>query len=240
MLVPAPLLLIAIGVLAGKLGAAGAKGAMLKTGATAAAGAALATGMMVGALEVFGPGDPAPQSAQSLALPTGHVAKGAPLPGGTSVIRRPIRFANGLTRVTSVTLHCPPGLLVADLLHLRGAGAAYAPGTIPGSSRSARVIVKPRRGVTSTRVSVLCKAPDARGSIVAASPLTAARAAGRPILHVHVERSELLLRPRGAAVGSVRFAQPVQPLGRATNAGWQRIRLDTGLTGWVRTTVLGR
>ena len=41
---PGPLLLIAIGVLAGKVGAAGAKSAMLKTGATAAAGAAIATG----------------------------------------------------------------------------------------------------------------------------------------------------------------------------------------------------
>ena len=50
MLVPGPLLLIAIGVLAGKVGAAGAKGAMLKTGATAAAGAALATGVVVGGL----------------------------------------------------------------------------------------------------------------------------------------------------------------------------------------------
>ena len=232
MLVPGPLLLIAIGVLAGKVGAAGAKSAMLKTGATAAAGAAIATGVVVGGLEVYGPGDPAPQSAQSLALPAGTVAKGAKLPIGTWVIRRAVSFHAGGPRVTAVTMDCPAGLRVADLL---SASAWYAPGTITGSSRTARVFVTPRRGTHSTEVSVLCKAPDGSGSIVANSALSA----GKPIRLVKVAGSELLVRPGGAAVSSVRFDQPVQPLGRATAAGWQRIRTDVGDTGWVRTTVLG-
>ncbi len=234
MLVPAPLILIAIGVLAGKVGAVGAKGAMLKTGATAAAGTALATGLAVGALEVFGPGDPAPQSATSLALAKGHLAKGAPLPPGTAMISRTVHVASGSPGSTIVTMPCPPGLRVADLLALPGASAAYAPETIPGTSRSARVHVQPRPGAGSTRVSLLCKAPDARGSIVAGG------AAGGPTRRVRVARSELLVRPGGAAVGSVRFGQPVQALGRATTAGWQRIRTDAGATGWVRATVLGR
>jgi hypothetical protein len=208
---------------------------MLKTGATAAAGAALAAGVVVGGLEVFGPGDPAPQSAQSLALPAGAVAKGAPLPTGTSVIRRAVSFGAGAPRVTTVTMTCPGGLRVAELLALRGAGAEYAPGTISGSSRTASIRVTAHRGTLSTRVSVLCKAPDAHRSIVANSSLSP----GKPILRVKVARSELLVRPGGAAVSSVRFRQPVQPLGRATAAGWQRIRTDVGDTGWVRTTVLG-
>lgn len=239
MLVPGPLLLIAIGVVAGKFGAAGAKGAMLKTGAIAAAGAALATGVLVGGLQVFGPGDPAPQSVKSLALPSGYVAKGAPLPARTSVIVRTVRFPAGAPRSTTLTMTCGPGLRVADLLALPGADAQYAPGTSPGATRTVRVRVDAGPGVASTPVGVLCKAPDADGSIVAKSRLRAASAAGKPIRRVRVERSELLVRPRGAALGSVRFAQPVQVLGRATTTGWQRIRTDAGVTGWVRTTVLG-
>jgi len=93
--------------------------------------------------------------------------------------------------------------------------------------------------VASTRVSILCRAPDARGSIVAGSPLTAAPTTGTTLRRVRVERSELRVRPGGAAVGSVRFGQPVQALGRAMPTGWQRILTDTGDTGWVRTSVLG-
>jgi len=236
MLVPAPLLLIAIGVLAGKVGAAGAKAAMLKTGATAAAGTALATGLVVGALEVFGPGDPAPQSATSLALAQGRLAKGAPLPAGTAMVRRSVRVAAGEPRTATVTLPCPFGLRVAELLALPGASAFYARGTTPGASASARVRVQPAPGAASTLVGVLCKKPDARGSIVARSRLSASR----PVVRVRVARSELLVRPGGAAVGSVRFEQPVQTLGSPTAAGWQRIRTDTGVTGWVRAKVLGR
>ncbi|CAA9509363.1 MAG: hypothetical protein AVDCRST_MAG53-2845 [uncultured Solirubrobacteraceae bacterium] len=239
LLVPAPLLLVAMGVLAGKVGAASAKGAMIKTGATAAAGTALTTGMVIGGLEVFRPGDPAPQSAKSLALPKGGVMKGAPLPAGTAVVRRSVRVAAGAPGAATVTLPCPRGLRVADLLSSRGASATYVRGTIVGASRSARVLVEPRRGANSARVSLLCKAPDARGSIVAGSPARAASAAGGVTLHVRVERTELLQRPDGAAVGSVRFGQPVRALGRATDAGWQRIRTDTGATGWVPTGVLG-
>ncbi len=238
MLVPAPLILIAIGLVAGKVGAAGAKGAMLKTGATATAGAALATGMVVGALQVFGPGDPAPQSAKSLALPAGHVAKGAPLPAGTSMIRRPVRVDRTSTGAGTVALACPAGLRVADLLASPDATVAYAPETIPGWSQTARVNVEPGRGAASTRVTVLCRAPDAFGSIVAGWPASAAGAGGR-LRHIRLQRAELLERPNGAAVGSVRYRQPVLTLGLATKAGWQRIRTDTAETGWVRTAVLG-
>ena len=240
LIVPAPLLLVAIGVLVGKLGAVSAKGAMVKTGTTAAVGAALTTGAVIGGLEVFGPGAPAPQAAKSLALPKGKVAKGAPLPAGTAMVRRTVRVAAGSPGAAVVTLPCPPGLRVADLLSSRGASATYVRGTIVGSSRSARVLVEPRRGATSARVSLLCKAPDARGSIVAGASARKVRAGGGATLNVRVKRTELLERPNGAAVGSVRFGQPVRALGRATEAGWQRIRTDTGAAGWVRASTLRR
>ncbi len=125
LLVPAPLLLVAVGLVAGKVGAASAKAAMVKTGATAAAGAVLATGVLVGGLEVFGPGDPAPQSAQSLALPKGRVVQGAPLPRGTAMIRQVVRVPAGARRA-AVTMSCPAGMRVADLLSTGGASAEYA------------------------------------------------------------------------------------------------------------------
>jgi len=216
---------------------------MLKTAATAGAGAALAAGVVVGGLEVFGPGEPAPQSAKSIALVQGGVAKGAPLPPGTSVVRRSLQFDAAARRspgVSTVTLPCPPGLRVADLLSRRGASVSYARETIVGWSRTARVAVTPLPGTAATQVSILCKAPDARGSIVAGSPLRAPGAAGTRILRVRVARSELFERPGGAAVGSVRFGQPVQTLGRATQSGWRRVRTDTGATGWVRAHALGK
>ena len=57
---------------------------------------------------------------------------------------------------------------------------------------------------------------------------------------MRVRRAELFARPGGAAVGSVRLDQPVRalrPTG-AARAGWQRVRTDTGETGWVREAIL--
>jgi hypothetical protein len=107
-----------------------------------------------------------------------------------------------------------------------------------GASRSARVIVQPRPGATtaSAVVTVLCKKPDASGSIVAGTPQ--GHAAGEITLHVKVPRAELLQRPGGAAVGSVRLGQPVRTTGSGSR-GWRRVTTDTGETGWVRASVIG-
>jgi hypothetical protein len=85
-------------------------------------------------------------------------------------------------------------------------------------------------------VTVLCKRPDASGSIVAGRPQ--GRAASGATLHVKVTRAELLQRPRGAAVGSVRLGQPVRAQGRARD-GWRKVRTDTGETGWVPAGAVG-
>ena len=238
MLVPGPLLLIAIGVLAGKMGAAGAKAAMLKTGATAAAGAALATGVVVGGLEVFGPGDPAPQSAQSLALPGGAVAKGAPLPTGTcgDPPHRPLRRGRATRHHRDAGLSGRPARGRPARHARRGRGTRPArSGLEPDGARLRHAA--PRHALDGRQRAV----QSAGRPRLDRRKLVAERrdAAGKPILLVKVARSELLVRPGGGAVSSVRFGQPVQPLGRATAAGWQRIRTDVGDTGWVRTTVLG-
>jgi hypothetical protein len=226
---------VAVGLLTGKAAAATAKGAMVKSAATAAAGVAITAGAIGVGVQVFTAGDPAPQSATSRALPSGSVAKGGALPKGTAIVRRTVSLRGG---AATVALACPPGLRVADLIGARGAGASYAPGTVVGVSRSARVIVEPRAGTqrASAQVTMLCKAPDPTGSIVAGKPGGQA-ASGKP-LHVVVKRAELFERPGGAAVGSVRLGQPVRTTGR-TRDGWREIVTDTGETGWVRDSVVG-
>lgn len=236
LLVPGPLLIVAFGLLTSKAAAATGKGALVKSGASVAAGAAITAGAVGVGVEVFGPGDPAPQTASSRALPDGRVIRGNAVPDGTAIVRRHVRAERG--RPITVTVPCPKGLRVADLLASRGASTTYAKGTIVGSSRSARVVVEPRPGPPgrTARVTVLCKAPDASGSIVAGRPM--ARAAGGARLRVRVDRAELFESPGGAAVGSVRRDQPVRAVGPVKN-GWRRVTTDTGATGWVRANVVG-
>ena len=230
-LMPVPLVVIAFGLLTGKAAAVTAKGAMVKGAATVTAGVAITAGAVGVGVQVFTAGDPAPQSATSRALPSGSVAKGGALPKGTAIVRRSVSLTGG---GSTIALDCPSGLRVADLIGARGASASYAPGTVVGVSRSARVVVEPRTGAKTGQVTLLCKAPDPSGSIVAGSGASAA--SGTP-MKVVVTRAELFARPRGAAVGSVRLGQPVRATGRARD-GWREIVTDTGENGWVRAKVV--
>jgi RNA polymerase sigma factor (sigma-70 family) len=230
-LTPIPLMVVAFGLITGKAAAATAKGAMVKSAATAAAGVAITAGAVGVGVQVFTAGDPAPQSATSRALPSGSVARGAALPKGTAIVRRDVTLTGG---GATVALACPPGLRVADLIGARGASASYAPGTVVGVSRRAQVIVEPRSGAKTGQVSLLCKAPSASGSIVAGGGASAA--SGTP-MKVAVARADLLERPGGAAVGSVRLGQPVRATDRS-RAGWVEIVTDTGEQGWVRARTL--
>ena len=75
-LMPMPLMVVAVGLLTGKAAAVTAKGAMVKSAATAAAGVAITAGAVGVGVQVFGPGEPAPQSATSRALPCGRAGQG--------------------------------------------------------------------------------------------------------------------------------------------------------------------
>jgi RNA polymerase sigma factor (sigma-70 family) len=233
-LMPMPLLVVAYGLLTGKAAAATAKGAMVKSAATAAAGVAITAGAVGVGVQVSGPGEPAPQSATSRALPSGTLAKGGKVPAGTAIVRKTV--ALGRSGTETVRLPCPTGLRVADLIGARGASASYARGTVVGASAVATVLVQPRPGAPSAVVTVLCKRPDRSGSIVAGRPQ--GRAANGITLHVKVTRAELFRRPGGAAVGSVRLGQPVRTSGNAQD-GWRRVTTDTGEKGWLRARVVG-
>jgi RNA polymerase sigma factor (sigma-70 family) len=246
LLSPGPLLLVGgLAFFGVKAAAATAKGTAVKV---AGATATVATVGAVGAVQVFDVGDPAPQAVESRAVPGGAVRTGEPLPGGTAVVRLRVAVPAGGTAAQTVELPCPAGLRTADLLPAAGAPATvtYAPSSLIGTDRVARVVVEPRErsGRRQTvRVAVLCKRPDREGSIVApepgrAGPRALAASAGDE-LRVTARRADLHESPAGAVVGSVRLGQPVDARGEARD-GWVPVVTDTGERGWLRTDAVGR
>ena len=123
--------------------------------------AVVAAGVSV---ELFQAGDPAPLGVQSIALPGKQVAAGAPLPDGVAVVRGVVSYPE----VRTVTLACPPGLRLADLLPPDGArvGARYAPTTTIGADQSGEIVLSGAARDAEVTVAALCRRPDAAGSIV--------------------------------------------------------------------------
>ena len=239
-LLPGPLVLLATGGSALKIGLAGkASAGKVAVGAATATVAVGAAGL---ALPTLGPGDPAPAAIRSPALPGGHIGRGAPLPAGTAIVRRVVALRAGASTPSAVVLHCPSGLRVADLLAPSSArlNATYGPRVVVGASRSARVVLERKALAHDTRasVAVLCKRPSRGGSIVAGG---GARAAAAP--HPVLVRTAgfLYVKPsRGSVVGTVRRAQPVTVVARARDRSWVRVVTDTGLRGWVAAPTIAR
>lgn len=216
-LLPAPAL---VGVLVG---------AKLLGKAGAGAGGAAATAAVAGTL-VFLPGAPAPVAIDSVAVPGGHVAIGAPLPAGTAVVTREVQPRwNGRH-----ALACPPGMRVGGLAPTTDRTThALAPETIAGSSTVAHVLVE-RSALRRITLAVVCRTPGADGSILPSSGARAA-AAGTAAA-VCRDRTYLRATPRGAIVGSLTRRQPVRV--RAARRGWRAVVADTGARGWVARTTL--
>jgi hypothetical protein len=135
-----------------------------------------------------------------------------------------------------VTIPCPPGLKVADLLETRGVSLSteYASGTIVGTSDRARVrFVGPALARdTDASVSILCKVPDETGSVVAQRPGTARAAGSNEIARVTVPHAYLHESPDGPIRGSVRLGQPLTLIGTPRD-GFQRVLTDQRVRGWV-------
>ncbi|MET0600939.1 MAG: sigma-70 family RNA polymerase sigma factor [Baekduia sp.] len=242
-LLPGPLVLLAAGGAGLKIGLAGkASAGKVAVGAATATVAVGAAGL---ALPTLGPGDPAPVTISSPALPGGQVKRGAPLPAGTAIVRRVVALRAGAATPTAVTLRCPSGLRVADLLAPSDVrlSATYGPRVVVGASRNARVVLErdraPARG-TRASVAVLCKRPSRGGSIVAGA---GARSAGAVPPHPTLIREAgfLYVKPsRGSVVGTVRRAQPVTVVAETRGGSWLRVVTDTGLRGWVAGRTVAR
>jgi RNA polymerase sigma factor (sigma-70 family) len=168
LLAPAPLLLLG-GVGVGAIKLAGGHGAASKAGAAAALATLGVAGGIAAAPEIFQAGDPAPTALHSPALPAAGVARGMALPRGTAVVRRTVALRAGVRVHPDLRLGCPAGLAVADLLSPRGArvDTGYTPDTIIGLSRSARIRLRsaPLPRDSTATVAILCKRPDATGSL---------------------------------------------------------------------------
>jgi RNA polymerase sigma factor (sigma-70 family) len=170
LLAPGPLVLLAGGAGVGALKLVGGHGAASKTGAVAAGLATIGVaGGIAAAPEIFRAGDPAPIALRSPALPTAGVARGMALPPGTAVVRRTVALRARVRVHPDLRVGCPAGLAVADLLSPRGArvDVGYAPDTIIGLSRSARILLRsaPLPSDSAATVAILCKRPDAGGSL---------------------------------------------------------------------------
>ena len=218
MMVPGPALLAALlGTKAG-FSLAGAGKLQVATVATITATSALGAGTLV-----FGAGDPSPVDARSPVLPGRALHAGAAIPPGTAIVSKRVELGAG--RRSEITVACPAGLRVADLLDPQRAGvrAGYVAPTRPGSSRSARVALS---GKGKAVAAILCRAPDASGSLV---PQAGRHGLGAKICARH---GYLRTRPQGPPRGSARRDQPVTVLAR--DGRWARIRTDLGHEGWIR------
>lgn len=222
-LVPSAGLGLLLGGLGLKLGGSGkAAGGVVTFAATASIAAPL----------VLLPGDPAAVNVRSPAVPGGVLAAGAPLPAGTAMVSRRLSFDRGGRPPAAVTLTCPEGTRIAGLLSPQGLriGVGYAPGTIVGEGRVARLVFEQRVAdeAGSLVVGTLCRRLDARGSVLATGG--AGEGAWTRACATH---TYLRVRPRPAAatVGSLRAQQPLRV--RAVEGRWARVSTDTGERGWV-------
>ncbi len=203
--------------------------------------AAFAATATIAAPLVLMPGDRSPVLVRSPAVPGGVLAVGAPLPSGTAMVSRALTFTRGQRPPAAVTLTCPEGTRTAGMLPPQGLriGVGYAPGTVAGAGRVARLVFE-QRTVTRTGslvVGTLCRRIDARGSVLA-NGATASTATTTPWTRVCASHRYLRSRPRPGAtpVGSLRAQQPVQI--KTLEGRWARVRTDTGERGWVTVDAL--
>jgi RNA polymerase sigma factor (sigma-70 family) len=227
-LMPPPLLFG--GLAAIKLAIAG-KASVGKTATFVAMGATMATGAELG-VRVFQAGDPAPAALRSIALPRGRLAAGAALPRGVAVVQRSVAADD-----RALTLRCPVDLRAVDLLPPRGARVTvtYAASAVPGATDTATLVLRPAPTARGRQVvvGVLCRRPDAAGSVVATPAL------GHGPNALVARRSMQSRRPGGDAMtGSVRPGQPVTVVGASSRGRWLRVRVDDGQRGWVLASVL--
>jgi len=206
--------------------------------ATAGAVTAAVAGGTLGIDRVFGPGDPAPVTVRSVAVPGGLLASGSPLPVGTAIVTRTVAPDPALP-VSRYAIACPPGLRVAGLAPTTsGSTHALAPETIVGASTKAVVLAEPSSARAHLELAVVCRDPAADGSVLA-DPVRARAAASSSAstATVCVPRTYLRRAPGSRAVtGSLTRRQPVAV--RAEREGWRKVTADTGATGWVRTSAL--
>ncbi|CAA9475024.1 MAG: hypothetical protein AVDCRST_MAG67-480 [uncultured Solirubrobacteraceae bacterium] len=189
-------------------------------------------------------GEPAPFQLKGVKPLTGRsVLTGQAVPRGTAVVTARVRVPAGAVAAgerRSVTMGRPSGMKVAGLQapeQRLPMSYGLSKGTVIGYSTRARVdfgrAILPRDyGVT---VGVLCRRPDASGSI-AQNPRTTqpGEQAGRVC-----DASAYLYRSPGRMfAGTVFKGQPLSVLRRDDSGEWARVISDTRSKGWIKVSAL--
>lgn len=235
-LAPVPLLLGGT-LLAGKLSGVlvgASKPAALKATAVATIAVAAAGGAYALRTQVFGPGDRAPIAVIGVAVPGGKLNAGQRIPAHVALVTKQVSLPRA-GAVPAVSIACPTGMRVAGLVpQARDARShGFASSTIIGASSTARVLFArqgPGAGETVT-VAIVCRQPDATGSVRAA-PIAPA---GMATVHPCRRRAALSATPGGSPLGTVTAREPLAVLG--SRHGWLRVRTDAGQAGWVQAQV---
>ncbi len=222
---------LAPGPMLGWAVAGGGSGVAVKSAATAAvAGVALTGGTLV-----FGVGEEQPFAVPAAKVLGAALEPGARVPAGAAVVRRVVHSSPD--RIVRGDVPCPSGTRVAGAAPQPADRTSWGldPETTVGFDRVAAVRVSrgPARRVT---VVILCKRPDAHGSILAGA--TAVAAAKADIRKICVRRAYLFESPGVATIGSVYRGQPVRVRRFARKRRWASIRTDAGVVGWVRASAL--
>jgi hypothetical protein len=229
-------------VLAAKVTGGGGAGKTATVGAVAVLAVA-GTGLVVLERDTVSEGEATPLRLLGAGAATGkRITLGDKLPAGTAITYAKVELPAGAPEqpgARTLRLSCPGrmravGLAVPD----RELGVPYR-FTPPPDGRSRFVVVKFEDDILAqplrTRLGIVCKQPDAQGSVIA-NPRRAR--AGETAGRICVAQENVLRSPGRIYLGSVGFGDQVVVRRRSATGTWTRITTEFRLTGWVRTAAL--
>lgn len=230
---------LALPVLAAKVGGGG----KLAAGAAAATLAVAGAGLVILQEDTVREGEPTPLRLLGAGAATGQrISLGEKLPPGTAITYAKVEIPAGAPRdprSRTLRLTCPGamravGLAVPD----RELGLRYR-FTPPPDGRHRYVLVRFADDILAaplrTRLGIVCKQPDALGSVIA-NPRRAR--AGEEAGRICAEQENVLRSPGRTYQGSVGFGDRVVVLRRSDSGAWTRILTEFRLRGWVRSSAL--
>jgi RNA polymerase sigma factor (sigma-70 family) len=219
-----------------------------KAAAVAAAAVVIAAtgGVVVLSSDTAHTGEPAPFRIKGFTPLSGKpVTTADPIPANTAVVTARVRLPAGAPRPgerRSVTLACPPGMKVAGFQAPEQRfplSYGLSKDTIFGYSTRGRIgfgrTILPRR--YDATVGLLCRRPDANGSIVANPRLP--QHGERPG-RLCADREYLYHSPGQTFVGTVDRGQPLSIQRRSASGTWVRVVTDARDAGWLRASALCR
>jgi RNA polymerase sigma factor (sigma-70 family) len=232
-----------LGVVAKLAGGGGSKAV-----AVGAAALVIATtgGVLVIGSDTFRSSDPAPFQLKGVKGLVGRsVTTSDPVPSGTALVTARVRVPAGAPSSgerRSVTLACPADMKVAGLQDPEQRfplSYGLSKGTIIGFSTRARIdfgrAILPRS--YDATVGVLCRRPDANGSIVD-NPRLPRR--GEQPGRVCARTEYLYRSPGRLFVGTVFRGQPLSIQRRSASGRWARVVTDARNEGWLKAGALCR